>query len=188
MSESSITTSNTSTTSLHRLREPASSVGRILGSLLMLLICGALFGALNQRVRFGSFFPTSPTPSCELELEGQPLPELPPSAAALLCDKQKVIIVDVRAATLFERGHIADAIHLPCSKELLDAELRGKLLAHPTVLIYGAGDEDARVVAKSLQAQGFADLRILAGGYAAWEAQGLACASGPCDSCEESHP
>jgi hypothetical protein len=39
-------------------------------------------------------------------------------------------------------------------------------------------------VAESLRRRGLhGDLRVLRGGFAAWEREGLACASGPCKDC-----
>jgi 3-mercaptopyruvate sulfurtransferase SseA len=86
-------------------------------------------------------------------------------------------------------GHVAGAVHLPCDaggKSAVEA------LAHSraqTIVVYGASTDDARPVADSLQRR-HPDVRValLDGGFAAWSAAGLACASGPCDECKVSNP
>ena len=52
------------------------------------------------------------------------------------------------------------------------------------MIVYGDSSDDGRAVAETLRRRGLhGDLRVLRGGFAAWEREGLACASGPCQDC-----
>jgi rhodanese-related sulfurtransferase len=60
----------------------------------------------------------------------------------------------------------------------------GRLEAARTVIVYGDSSDDGRAVAETLRRLGLrGELRVLRGGFAAWEREGLACASGPCKDC-----
>jgi rhodanese-related sulfurtransferase len=127
--------------------------------------------------------------TCTAEAGGQaaPLPivELTPREASFLCGRPGVIFADTRAAARFEEGHVADAVHLPCDATELGAEAAITHLARAaTVIVYGDSSDDGRAVAETLRRRGLrGDLRVLRGGFAAWEQEGLACASGPCKDC-----
>src|SRR6185312_9304531 len=108
-----------------------------------------------------------------------------PRDAAFLCSRPGVIFADTRPAPRFEEGHVADAVHLPCDATVPGAEAAIARLSHAqTVIVYGDSSDDGRAVAEALRGRGLsADLRVLRGGFAAWESAGLACASGPCKDC-----
>ena len=125
-----------------------------------------------------------------------PVLELTPREASALCDRAGVVFADTRPAARFEEGHVANAVHLPCDASEGGAQAAIARLAHPgerpkafpdhpeTVIVYGDSSDDGRTVAEALRRRGFhADLRVLRGGFAAWESEGLACASGPCADC-----
>jgi rhodanese-related sulfurtransferase len=92
-----------------------------------------------------------------------------------------VIFADTRAAARFEEGHVANAVHLPCDATEAGAQVAIGRLSHAgTVIVYGDSSDDGRAVAETLRRRGLhGDLRVLRGGFAAWEREGLACASGP---------
>jgi len=113
---------------------------------------------------------------------------LAPDEAAALCAEVGAIVLDVRSEKDYERGHVADAIHLPCREDPLEGDVSGLLATAKLILIYGANTEDARPVAQSLLQRNFTNVRILEGGYAAWEAAGQGCMSGPCQHCGEGEP
>jgi len=127
-----------------------------------------------------------PPTACSAEPAGEaPVPELTPREASLLCGRAGVVFADTRSAARFEEGHVADAAYLPC-----DATERGaqapldRLGRAQTVIVYGDSSDDGRAVAETLRRRGLrGDLRVLRGGFAAWEQEGLACASGPCNDC-----
>jgi rhodanese-related sulfurtransferase len=108
-----------------------------------------------------------------------------PREASFLCGRPGVIFADTRPAARFEEGHVADAVHLPCDATALGAEPAIARLSHAqTVIVYGDSSDDGHSVAQTLRRRGLkADLRVLRGGFAAWEGAGLACASGPCKDC-----
>jgi rhodanese-related sulfurtransferase len=114
-----------------------------------------------------------------------PVLELTPREASLLCGRAGVVFADTRAAARFEEGHVADAVYLPCDATERGAQAAIGRLGHAqTVIVYGDSSDDGRAVAETLRRRGLhADLRVLRGGFAAWEREGLACASGPCEDC-----
>ncbi len=110
-----------------------------------------------------------------------------PADAARLCGEARVLIADARPAAEFAKGHVAGAVHLPCSAtgEAAGAAL-GALAGYSSLLVYGATTQEAVQVAEGLAARarpGGPRVLALEGGFAAWEQAGLACASGPCDQC-----
>ncbi len=119
------------------------------------------------------------------EAAAAPVVEMAPREASHLCGQAGVVFADTRPAGRFAEGHVASAVHLPCDASARGAEEALRKLDHAgTVVVYGDGSDDGRAVAEALRARGLhGDLRVLAGGFAAWEREGLACASGPCRDC-----
>jgi rhodanese-related sulfurtransferase len=134
--------------------------------------------------------------TCDVGAEQEaPIQELDAHHASSLCGRPGVIIADVRPAAEYAAGHVAGALHLPCDASASGAEdALHRLDRAPAVIIYGESSGDALAVAETLRRRGLAgDLRVLRGGFAAWEQEGFACASGPCQQCavtgsRESHP
>ncbi len=116
-----------------------------------------------------------------------PVAELTPREASQLCGRGGVVFADTRSDERFEAGHAAGAVHLPCDATELGARSAIADLEHAgaqTVIFYGDSSDDGRAVAETLRRRGLtAELRVLHGGFAAWEREGLACASGPCEDC-----
>ena len=93
---------------------------------------------------------------------------------------------DTRAPDDYARGHVANAVHLPCfASAAASASSIAQLGAPKTLILYGADDAEpeARLAAQELTRRGFADIRLLRGGFAAWQQAGLPAESGPCDQC-----
>lgn len=111
--------------------------------------------------------------------------EMTPHEAMRLCGRPEIIFADTREHDRFAAGHVADAMHLPCNISASGAEIALKKLGNvQTVVLYGESTEDAREVADTLRRLGVdTEIRILRGGFAAWEQEGLACTSGPCKEC-----
>jgi rhodanese-related sulfurtransferase len=113
---------------------------------------------------------------------------LSPTEVSALCGQSGVVVVDVRSPDKYTLGHVAGAIHLPCTASneaagVADSLLEGKR----TIVVYGETNEDALPVAESLVARRgnqHLEAKVLSGGFAAWFNQGLACSSGPCDACD----
>jgi rhodanese-related sulfurtransferase len=103
--------------------------------------------------------------------------------AAALCGAQDVVVADARDPAAFAEGHIAGAVHLPC-KEANPADM-ASVLRSREIVVYGQSTDDARPVAAALQEKNPAvRVSVLKGGFAAWNAAGLACASGACEECK----
>ncbi len=156
---------------------------------LALVAGGALAGLAINAGRAAPFSLTGfETPVvCSAGAEGQVAPVLQMSAASAsaMCANKSVVFADTRSAAEFAEGHVADAIHLPCDASASGADSAIKHLdAARTIIVYGTSTDDGHKVAETLRARGLhGDLRVLEGGFAAWEKQGLACASGPCKEC-----
>jgi rhodanese-related sulfurtransferase len=109
-------------------------------------------------------------------------------AAASLRGDPAVAFGDTRPAEEYARGHIAQAWHLPCfGGAQASAPQLTRLTGTRTLVVYGAdeGQAEARLAAEELLRRGFADVRVLAGGFQAWQAAGLPAESGPCDECRK---
>ncbi|MBP1204756.1 thiosulfate/3-mercaptopyruvate sulfurtransferase [Duganella sp. 1411] len=96
-------------------------------------------------------------------------------------------------AALFERSHIPGASYLdtgefesgPLWNKVDDDVLSSLLLSHgvrhdTTVILYGRNNLAAARLAHLLLYAGVADVRLLDGGFALWQAGGHPCAGGPC--------
>ena len=155
-----------------------------------LLVGGAGVGLGLNAARPGgvSLLSFEPPTACTGEAHAvAPVAELTPKEASQLCNTGGVVFADTRPDDRFEAGHVAGAVHLPCDATELGAQAAIASLTHAnaqTVIVYGDSSDDGRAVAETLRLRGFhADLRVLTGGFAAWERDGLACASGPCEDC-----
>lgn len=113
----------------------------------------------------------------EFRLSFSGVPQLNPSQATLLINRQECFIVDVRDFFSYEKGHISQAINLP----LVDLPKgHGSLEAHkdrPILLICAHGNQAAQA-AHLLKKQGFKHLQLLKGGMRAWMEEGLPVVKG----------
>ena len=154
----------------------------------MLLVGGAALGLSLNSVRSSGvpLFHFQPPLACSAsEAADEGVAEISLREAAALCRVGSVVFADTRSAARFAEGHVADAVHLPCDATGNTAanSLR-RLRGANTVIVYGETSADGHSVAATLREHGVAgDLRVLAGGFTAWENEGLACASGPCNEC-----
>jgi len=167
-----------------------------LGRALCLLLAGSALGlAVNAArpdgVRFTKFAPPN---SCGAEAApaggGIPVAVLRPDDVVALCNDADTLLADVRPPAEFAEGHVTGAIHLPCTSSGQAASAAiDRLAGRHTLIVYGDGTDDAKVVADELRGRasraGRADLRVLVieGGFDAWNRAGLACSSGPCPEC-----
>ncbi|MFO0761664.1 MAG: rhodanese-like domain-containing protein [Byssovorax sp.] len=123
--------------------------------------------------------------SAGAEAGAPPIAQMSAASASSMCGREGVVFADTRSAAEFAEGHIADALHLPCDASESGAGAAIKKLGPArTIIVYGSSTDDGHKVAETLRARGLqGDLRVLEGGFSAWEKQGLACASGPCHEC-----
>ncbi len=150
----------------------------------MLLVGSALLGGGITVFRLGGLpRPPAQATSCQAPHVEPQL--IGPAEAAQLC-AGGALVADARSAAEYTAGHVADAVHLPCdSKNVAAATAISQLAERSHLLVYGSSTEQAVAVARSV-AQRVGDrvkVYALRGGFAAWERAGLACASGPCESC-----
>ncbi|MDI3289021.1 rhodanese-like domain-containing protein [Polyangium sp. 15x6] len=157
-----------------------------------LLLGGAVLGlginaARPAGVALVGFEP--PTACTVAAADETPVIEMTPREASTLCGQPGTLFADTRTAEGFAAGHVADAIHLPCDATASGAEVAMKELGHAkTIVVYGESTEEAYEVAETLRRRGLKmDVRVLRGGFSAWEQEGLACASGPCPGCAITH-
>jgi rhodanese-related sulfurtransferase len=166
----------------------------LVGRTVCLLLAGSALGlAVNAArpdgVRFTRFAPPNTCGAGEtMTAAGAPPVEvLPPTAAVSVCGDAQTLLADVRPADEFAQGHVTGALHLPCASSGSAASAAvDRLAGRHTLVVYGDGTEDARLVAEELRRRaGRSDLRVLVieGGFAAWNRAGLACSSGPCVEC-----
>lgn len=94
--------------------------------------------------------------------------------------------IDARPGAAFALGHVEGAHHLPSRG---DCPAKERVLAAarqaPVVVVYDADGSCAlaRPLAKLLADEGVADVRVLLGGFPAWQAAHAPSASGTCDGC-----
>lgn len=92
--------------------------------------------------------------------------------ATQLMNREDAVVVDLRPAADFAKGHILGARCIP----LADLEKRAgeldKYKAKPVIVYCNAGNSAGASVAL-LRRNGFANVVNLAGGYAAWQQAGL---------------
>ncbi len=109
----------------------------------------------------------------------------PPAAVAIAIDELRAMqtsdaqwaLLDVRELGEAERGHIPGATFLP--RRSLEWRLSELVPARSTTLVlYDEGGERAAWAAQTCAELGYRDVRVLAGGLAAWCAAGGAVASG----------
>ena len=103
---------------------------------------------------------------------------LAPAALTALVNREDALVLDLRAAGDFEKGHIPGAKHLP----LAQAEPGHKLLAaaaktRPMVLVCRSG-QSATGAAARLRKAGFERAYVLDGGIDGWQQAGLPLARG----------
>ncbi|MBT8099104.1 MAG: hypothetical protein KJO82_05110 [Gammaproteobacteria bacterium] len=97
------------------------------------------------------------------------------------CLDQDTLLIDIREAAEFQRGHLPGAILLP--RGLLEFEIHGlvdrvctrqssRLEEHPIVLYCGTGGRSA-LAAEAMETLGYRNVKSMAGGFVAWTQAGL---------------
>lgn len=105
-------------------------------------------------------------------IQGASTSGLSPSAAVLLINREKAVVVDIREKEAFAAGHLVGSRNLPVAE--LEAKLAStvKNKAVPLILVCdtGARTRRAEAIAKQL---GYTQVQCLAGGLSAWRAASL---------------
>ena len=105
-------------------------------------------------------------------LQGAATAGLTPSAAVLLINREKAVVVDVCEPTEFAAGHIVGSKNIPLTDlpAKLAAAVKNKGL--PLILVCQSGVRSGRAVA-SAKTLGYEQVHSLGGGLAAWKSAGL---------------
>jgi rhodanese-related sulfurtransferase len=99
-------------------------------------------------------------------------PKLSPQDATRLMNAQKATVVDLREKSLFDNGHITDAIHLAQPTIMNNLSKLNKFKEKPIILVDTSGHQSAMTRHK-LSKEGFKQLFVLSGGVNAWKEAGL---------------
>lgn len=99
---------------------------------------------------------------------------LSPSAAHALVERNEALLLDVRPPAAFARGHAAGALSVPFSPRGLAARVRVALPSTAPIVLVAPDDATAEAAAMQLAQGGIAVRGVVAGGFEAWRAAGLA--------------
>ena len=92
--------------------------------------------------------------------------------ATLLINQQNALLLDVREAAEYEKGHMLNARNIALGElEARAAEL-SKHKAKPVIVVCDNGNRSGRA-ATALRKQGFEQVFMLSGGIGAWRQAGL---------------
>ena len=102
---------------------------------------------------------------------------LAPAALTALVNREDALVVDVRAAADFEKGHIPGAKQLALAEVKPEHKLLVAAKSRPIVLVCKAG-QSATGAAAVLRKAGFERVFVLDGGIDGWQQAGLPLAKG----------
>jgi rhodanese-related sulfurtransferase len=92
--------------------------------------------------------------------------------ATLLMNQQNALVLDVRDAAEYEKGHMLNSRNIPLGElEARSAELE-KHKAKPVIVVCDTGNRSGRAAA-ALRNKGFERVFTLGGGIGAWRQAGL---------------
>jgi rhodanese-related sulfurtransferase len=95
-----------------------------------------------------------------------------PAIATQLINQHNAIVVDLRDEAAFATGSVTGARHLPLASIAERGSELVRFKSRPVILVCESGQSSTRAMA-TLKTQGFEDVRVLAGGLAAWKQAGL---------------
>ena len=102
---------------------------------------------------------------------------LNPAQLTALINRDNALVVDLRPAPDFEKGHVAGSKNVQLSQFDPENKQLAPARALPVVLVCKAG-ESASGAAKRLRKAGFEKVYVLEGGIGAWQAADLPLAKG----------
>jgi len=100
------------------------------------------------------------------------LPRLSPAQTVSLINQKDAVVVDLRSAEAFAKGHVAGAVNLPPASLDTAATVLRKVAKKPLVLCCENGITAPRS-GRRLAAAGDYQLHVLQGGLAAWREANL---------------
>src|SRR5262249_54268948 len=92
--------------------------------------------------------------------------------ATLLINQKNALVVDVRDASDYEKGHLLNARHMPLADVAARSAEIEKFKSRPVIVVCERGNR-ADKAAAALRKQGFDQVFSLGGGVAAWQQAGL---------------
>ena len=102
---------------------------------------------------------------------------LAPAALTALVNREDALVVDLRPAADFEKGHIAGAKNVQMSQFDPENKQLAPAKALPVVLVCKVG-QTADGAAKRLRKAGFSNVSVLEGGVQAWQGADLPLVKG----------
>lgn len=96
--------------------------------------------------------------------------------AVMLMNRNSAVVVDIRSAEDFAKGHIIAALNIPQAELKQAAEKLRKHQGKPVLVCCASGSTSANA-ARQLRAAGVDDARPIRGGLAAWRNENLPVAS-----------
>jgi len=98
--------------------------------------------------------------------------EISPQKAAEAAEKGGALIVDVRDPDESEAAHVPNAKRISRGTLEIEIEELAPDTSTPIICYCGGGGRSA-LAAESLQRMGYTDVKSMAGGFKAWQAEGL---------------
>ena len=92
--------------------------------------------------------------------------------ATLLINQQNALVLDVREAADYEKGHMLNARNIALGELQARAAELEKHMAKPLIVVCDNGNRSGRA-ATALRKQGFEQVFTLSGGIGAWRQAGL---------------
>jgi rhodanese-related sulfurtransferase len=102
---------------------------------------------------------------------------LTPAELTALVNREDALVLDVSAATDYEKGHIAGAKSLPAAQVEPEHKLLGKARERPVAVVCRTGQASADV-AKKLVKAGWTRVHWLEGGLPSWQQADLPLVKG----------
>lgn len=99
---------------------------------------------------------------------GRPGKEVGPFEAVQLINRQDAVVIDVREAADFAKGHIANARNVPHAQVEQRLKELDKFKSKPVILSCQSGTRSASIEGV-LRKHGFSEVFTLRGGIAAWQ-------------------
>ena len=103
----------------------------------------------------------------EIKRKAQGFQELTPAQAVQFMNREQVLVVDLSSLADFNKGHIADAIHVPPA-QLVEGEANASKLRGQNVLIVDKAGQASTQGAVRAAKLGAAQVAVLKGGMAQW--------------------
>jgi len=96
----------------------------------------------------------------------------PSQATRLMNNNSDAVVLDIRSADEFSKGHINRALNIPLADLKSNTDKLDKYRGHPVLIYCNSGSTSMRA-GKILQDKGFDNINSLAGGVSGWKEANL---------------